>query len=187
MAVDPTTPDPKKLLTQSVVHLFGWIVGDVNWKVPEDHPQEPTPYPMPKPMKSAPPEKPAFLPGPATGTAENAKTLANIFAFSNEGRFTPFRTPALFLMIEPGDWVWKNGQVDPARLGLTHLDESMRFAFNLKFWICDRSAYITRLDVSSGTLQRMVVDLETSGVQGRRVDLIGQESSYMARLGQGNH
>jgi hypothetical protein len=63
----------------------------------------------------------------------------------------------------------------------------MVFASDLRIWTYDRSFPIVRLDVSAGTLQRVVIDLETGGAHGRRIDLVGQEGSYTARLGQGNH
>jgi hypothetical protein len=178
MPIDPTK------LTQSIVRLFGWVVGEVNWKEPDAHPGY-------KPTKAQPEAKTAHQPlkSPESASLADAKLLAHVLAFSNEGRYTPFRIPALFLVHDEGEWVWHSDsdKVDPARLGLAQLDQNVVFARNLKFWICDRSAYIRRLDMSEGTLQRMVIDFETGGAQGRRIDLVGQESSYMARLGPGNH
>jgi hypothetical protein len=173
MAVNPT-----RFLTQAVVRLFGWKVGQVTWTAP------------------------AAAAGPSTATlaatapaisgeqskALEARILAHVLAFTTEGRYTPFRAPALFLVPNDGEWVWDdNGKIDPARLGLAQLDNTTLFAPGLQFWVCDRSDYITRLDMSNGTLQRVVIDLETSGAQGRRIDLVGQEGSYTARLGQGHH
>jgi hypothetical protein len=170
MSVDPT-----RFLTQAVVRLFGWVVGEVTWTVPDDAPKDPIPGNVPVPGQ-----------GGEALTADMRK-LAHVLAFSNEGRYTPFRTPALFLVSTDGHKVWEGNKVDPARLGLAQLDQSMVFASNLRFWTYDRSAYITRLDMSSGTLQRVVIDLETGSAQGRRIDLVGQEGSYTARLGQGHY
>jgi hypothetical protein len=167
MPIDPTT-----VLPQSVVRIFGWVAGQVTWQVPT-------------PASKAGEKQ--ILMGPHMEASKDADRLANILAFSHEGRYTPFRAPALFLVSSDGDPVWVGDKVDPARLGLAQLDQNVVFASNLRFWICDRSAYITRLDVSAGTLQRMVIDLETGGAPGRRVDLVGQESSFMARLGQGTY
>jgi hypothetical protein len=167
MSVDPT-----RFLTQAVVRLFGWVVGEVTWTAPAAAPKTP--------------DLNAVGEGSEALASDRTK-LAHVLAFSNEGRYTPFRTPALFLVSSDGDPVWVGNKVDPGRLGLAQLDQSMVFASNLMFWICDRSAYITRLDMSSGTLQRVVIDLETGGAQGRRIDLVGQEGSYMARLGQGHY
>ena len=64
---------------------------------------------------------------------------------------------------------------------------TITFASDLKFWFYDPSAQIIRLDISSGTLQQVVIDAETGGAHGRRIDLVGQESSFSARLGQGTY
>lgn len=176
--------------SQAAVRLFGWAVGQVTWKTPDSNPgsvakagpsagggasKSTTPAKTHKPVMSA-----------HSKISDEYTTLANILAFSHDGRYTPFHSPALFLMRDEGEWVWEHNKVDPARLGLAQLDQSMVFASNLKYWICDRSAYLTRLDMSAGTAQLVVIDLETSGAQGRRIDLIGQGSSFMARLGQGH-
>jgi len=188
--------------SQAAVRLFGWAVGQITWKTPDSNPGSAakagpsagggTPTSALATAASAPPTSttPAKTHKPVMSThskvSDEYTTLANILAFSHDGRYTPFHSPALFLMRDEGDWVWENDKVDPARLGLAQLDQSMVFASNLKYWICDRSAYLTRLDMSAGTAQLVVIDLETSGAQGRRIDLIGQGSSFMARLGQGH-
>jgi hypothetical protein len=188
MSVDPT-----RFLTQAVVRLFGWVVGEVTWKEPPASnapaPSAKTPTAGAKTPTAAPTAQALNAVGEGSGAlAEDRRKLAHVLAFSNEGRYTPFRAPALFLVPSDGEPVHdEHGELDPAKLGLAQLDKSMIFASNLKFWICDRSAYITRLDMSSGTLQRVVIDIETAGAQGRRIDLVGQESSYMARLGPGHY
>jgi hypothetical protein len=114
--------------------------------------------------------------------------LAYILAFSYEGRYAPFHTPALFIVRTPGDPVVEAGKaIDPARLGLAHLDGTITFASDLKYWTYDRSDQTIRLDLASGTLQQLVIDSETGGAHGHRIDLVGQESSLSARLGQGNY
>jgi hypothetical protein len=187
MSVDPT-----RFLTQAVVRLFGWVVGEVTWKEPA---AVTTAAAAAVKGSASAAKAPAAVPTAqalsavgegSKALAKDGKKLAHVLAFSNEGRYTPFRAPALFLVSADGEPVYdEHGSVDPAKLGLAQLDKSMVFASNLKFWICDRSAYITRLDMSSGTLQRVVIDLETGGAHARRIDLVGQEGSYTARLG--NH
>jgi hypothetical protein len=114
--------------------------------------------------------------------------VAYIFAFSHEGRYTALHAPALFLVRGDGtNMVGVDGKVDPARLGLAQLDSNTTFASDLRFWAYDRLDQIIRLDLSSGTLQKLVVDRETGGAHGRRIDLVGQESSFSARLGQGSY
>jgi hypothetical protein len=174
--------DPTKL-TQSIVRLFGWVVGEVKWKEIAPSPPGAAPnWVVGAAAAAAPVARP--LVSKESKNVAGANVLAHILAFSNEGRYTAFRTPALFLMRDEGEWVWDGGGLDPARLGLAQLDQTM-FASNLKFWVCDRSAHIARLDVSIGTLQRMAIELETGAAHGRRMDVVGQESSFTARLGQG--
>jgi hypothetical protein len=187
--------DTTKIFAQSAVRLFGWAVGKIPAEMLYPNPEEKKdgkgePLKGYKPGKDLP-ERYKFFKGPLLESvaATEELWLANVQAFSHEGRYTPFRAPALFLVHWEGDPIWEKekAEVDPARLGLASLDNAMVFAPDLKFWTYDRSAYITRLDMSAGTLQRVVIDLETSGAQGRRIDLVGQEGSFMARLGQGNH
>jgi len=79
------------------------------------------------------------------------------------------------------------GVIDPAQLGLAQLDGTITFATDLVFWIYDRADLIIRLDLNSGTLQTLVIDAETGGGRGRRIDLVGQDGSFSGRLGQGRY
>ena len=113
--------------------------------------------------------------------------LASVHAFSCEGRYIPFRTPALFLVTDRGEPVWNADKtLSPERFGLPHLDRATEFAGDLSFWTFERGAQIVRLDMAAGTVQRLVVDVESSATQGRRIDLVGQESTFMGRLAPGN-
>jgi hypothetical protein len=214
--------DPTKLLAQSEVRLFGWLVGQpaTQTYASDEEPKEgarsresarsQTYATAEEPKEGAglresarshrhhtdeepsaafsPYDKGTVIPGAVLEAFEGSDSwLANVHAFSHEGRYTQFRAPALFLVPHPGDPVYLNGDVEPARLGLAQLDQKMVFARDLRFWTYDRSAHTVRLDLSAGTVQRLVIDLETSGAQGRRIDLVGQESSWMARLGQGHY
>jgi hypothetical protein len=112
---------------------------------------------------------------------------AHIFAFTYEGRYTMLHAPALFMVRGAGEAVTDGkGIVDPARIGLANLDGTIVFASDLQFWIYDRSDLTIRLDISSGSLQQLLIDAET-GTHGRRIDLVGQEGSFSARLGQGTY
>jgi hypothetical protein len=100
------------------------------------------------------------------------------------GRYTPFHSPTLFVVKGQGDDVRSgNDDVDPARLGLAHLNGTITFASDLKYWTYDSSYQTMRLDMSSGTLQQLVIDSEAGGAHGRRIDLVGQEGSFSARVG----
>jgi hypothetical protein len=171
----PDMPDSlnKTMLAPSTVRIFGrvlpWLtVPDVEQKVA-----------LPKEYRARSPLSLALQ-------GEDLK-FAHVFAFSHEGRYTPLQVPALLLVHGPGDDVMDgSGTVDPARLGLAHLG-TITFASDLKFWLYDPSAQIIRLDISSGTLQQLVIDAEAGGAHGRRIDMVGQESSFSARLGQGTY
>lgn len=114
--------------------------------------------------------------------------IAHIFAFSYQGGYKPFHVPALFLVHGTGKSVVEHGkEVDPGQLGLAQLDGTITFARDLRFWIYDRADLTLRLDITSGTVQNLVIDAETGGGHGRRVDIVGQDSSFSARLGQGSY
>lgn len=190
MSVDPT-----KLFAQSEVCLFGWLIDPGSGAQQSAEAQE---------KKRPPPpiisSKYLFQQEPGTRGVAKASDqnllrtiyadgawLASIHAFSCEGKYAQFRTPALFLVTGPGDEVWKpEGVLRPERFGLPHLDRTIYFASDLKFWTYERGAQIVRLDMSAGTVQRLVVDIESNAGQGRRIDLVGQESTFMGRLAPGN-
>ena len=115
--------------------------------------------------------------------------VAHIFAFTYEGCYKAFHVPALFLVHGAGEPVHVKDEknVDPARLGLAHLDGTIVFAKDLRFWIYDRADLAVRLDITSGAIQTLVIDAETGGGHGRRIDLVGQDGSFSARLGQGSY
>ncbi|MFO1208423.1 MAG: hypothetical protein U1E40_04280 [Amaricoccus sp.] len=104
--------------------------------------------------------------------------VAKIQAFTADGRLVQMRTPTLFLVNkDPKPY---NQMTD---VGLAQLDGNVQLAKGLLYWKYDRNDQIARLDSSVGTVQRVVIDLEGGGSQTRRVDAVGQESSWMARLG----
>jgi hypothetical protein len=114
--------------------------------------------------------------------------IAHIFAYSYEGSYKPLHVPATFLVEGVGTSVFHPpGVIDPAQLGLAQLDGTITFATDLVFWIYDRADLIIRLDLNSGTLQTLVIDAETGGGRGRRIDLVGQDGSFSGRLGQGSY
>jgi hypothetical protein len=120
---------------------------------------------------------------------DDDRVLAHILAYTYGGALTPLHVPALFLLRGPGDDVVHAGRtIDPGRIGLAHLDTTVAFASGLKFWTYDQSDQTVRLDVSSGTLQQLVINAETGGAHGRgRIDLVGQNGSFSGRLGVAGH
>lgn len=182
--------DLTKLFAQSEVCLFGWLIGQ----------PPPTQEESAVRVLDGPTFPPSFLlkghhatrgnqpsdHGPLRNLFSNGAWLASIHAFSCEGRYTQFRTPALFLVTDLGELVWDDGKLRPERFGLPHLDRNIEFASDLRFWTYDRGAHTVRLDMSAGTVQRLVIDVEAGGAQGRRIDLVGQESTFMGRLAAGN-
>jgi len=185
--------DPAKLLAQSEVRLFGWLVGqppaeaDVAALKNPEKKEEANNKINATAIFLAHETQDKTVKGELFQATANYLWLANIHAFSCEGRYTQFRVPALFLVPNSGDLVAEKGEEsNPAKLGLAQIDMNMKFAADLRYWVFDRTAQIVRLDMSTDTVQRLVVDLETTGAQGRRVDLVGQESSWMGRLGISN-
>ena len=187
--------DPTKLFAQSEVCLLGWLIDPGTGG--EQDAEAKQPKAPPPPMISSGflfRQKPAMR-GVAQSPDQNplrtaysgGAWLASIHAFSCEGRYTQFRTPALFLVTESGEPVWnEDGTLSPERFGLPHLDRNTEFAGDLSFWTFERGARIVRLDMAAGTVQRLVVDVESSAAQARRIDLVGQESTFMGRLAPGN-
>ena len=108
--------------------------------------------------------------------------VANIQAFTYDGKLVQMRAPTLFL-VPTNSGTPLTSTVSLSGIGLVCLDPSVQFADDLFCWVYDRNDDIARLDSSSGTVQRMVIDLESGGSQSRRFDAVGQESSWMARLG----
>lgn len=198
--------DPTKLFAQSQVCLFGWLISQA--------PGEGTNAKGDPSASAQRLESSCLFSGPAAPEEKNGKKkgkqdsggedwqsrqtplraafaagawLASVHAFSCEGRYTQFRTPALFLVNDVGDDVWKEGEpLRPERFGLPHVEVTVYFARDLRFWTFERGAQIVRLDMSAGTVQRLVIDVETNATQGRRIDLVGQESTFMGRLAPGN-
>jgi hypothetical protein len=147
-------------LSPKRVRLFGWIVAEIRFAHDDS-------------------EK--VVKGPTS--AVDADAVANIQAFSADGKYTPLRAPALFL-VKADKGVPVADAPSPTLLGLTQIDAGTTFSPDLMFWTYDRDASIMRLDTSAGTVQRVVVDMEgSSGSQTRRVDTVGQESSWLARFG----
>lgn len=196
--------DPTKLFAQSEVCLFGWLISQTpaaSTRAAGDPPA--TPQKLEASCLFAEHTAPADdkkgtrsvsgasvlgdKPSPLRNAFVNGAWLASIHAFSCEGRYTQFRTPALFLVTDLGDDVWEaNDLLRPERFGLPHLDGTIYFARDLKFWTFERGAQIVRLDMAAGTVQRLVIDVESNTGQGRRIDLVGQESTFMGRLAPGN-
>jgi hypothetical protein len=116
--------------------------------------------------------------------------IAHVFGFTHEGRYTPLQVPALFVVQGEGEMVQEGGkQIDPGRIGLAHLDGTLSFASDLRFWAYDSGDETMRLDVATGSLQQLLIDAEASMADGqeRRIDLVGQGSRVVGRLGRGSY
>ena len=189
----------RTILAPSAVRLFGRVlmgataprVGDATKKGRADPPEE---TPGPGGLSVAAPGGIADALPDYAGRSLLFQSLegdnlniAHIFAYSYQGSYKPLHVPAAFLVQGVGESVRHAGGVDPARLGLAQLDGTITFAKDLVFWIYDRADLILRLDLNSGTLQTLVIDAETGGGHGRRIDLVGQDGSFSARLGQGSY
>jgi hypothetical protein len=157
-----TTKNPT-ILGPSTVRLFGWAISGIDVKSQGDKP-------------------PGYQgQSPLFGALGATDTIAYIMAFSYEGRYTPLDAPALFLVKTKGESVNEGKPLDLKRLGLAQIKGIIAFDPDLKFWAYDRSDQTVRLNICSGTLQQLVIDSDSGGTQARRIDLIGQESSFAAR------
>ena len=166
----------RMLLAPTTIRLFGRVLRGITPGVPPGG--IPPQYLGTSPLASA--------------MSQPNVVLAHILAYSYIGNYTPLQVPALFLVHGQGESVFigagADRSVDPGRFGLAHLDASITLANDLRFWTYDQSDQTIRLDPASGTLQQLVVDAETGGPHGRRrIDLVGQDSSFSGRFGGGNH
>ena len=154
------TTDAVRLLPQARIRLLGWVVGSFTSSAAEVQ---------------------------GAGGAAVTYDVVHVQAFTADGRYRNMRQPAVFLMgAGTGNPLPRQagGEVNPGPLGLSQFVPGMVFAENLQYWEVDRSDDILRLDASAGKVQRVLLDVESGGQEGgRRVDLVGQESSFMARLG----
>jgi hypothetical protein len=128
--------------------------------------------------------------GAAAGTGKAPRKGAASGTGEEPGRGeTPGMSEAPGTGEKPGRGEATRRVVDPGQFGLAHFDaRSTTFAADLRFWTYKQSEQTIRLDPASGTLQQLVIDAETGGPHGRRrVDLVGQDSSFTGRFGGGNH
>jgi hypothetical protein len=179
----------RTVLAPSTIRLVGRVLSGII------QPAQAAQGQPPPPEGSIPPgSAPNGLPPQYAGQSPLARAidgagfiLAHILAYSFAGNYLPLHVPAYFLVLTQGEplLIGRELQPDPVRLGLAHLDGTVRFARDLRYWTYDRTDYIIRLDSSSGTLQQMVLDVEINGPHGRRIDLVGQDGSFTARLGGG--
>lgn len=112
--------------------------------------------------------------------------IAHIFGFTFAGRYIPLHVPALFIVQGGGETV--TTPVDPQQLGLAHVDGTVKFPADFQFWAYDSGNETIRLDFTLGTLQKLVIDAETGHGGGQaRVDFVGAEGQFAARLGRGSY
>src|SRR5262245_37551056 len=118
------------MLSSTAIRLFGRPIAGLEELVPAKAQEQGGANPQ-KQGTQKPPSHASQTPLGKTAEGKGA-LMALISAFSYEGRYTPLRAPALFLVQEPTYSVKDNGEVDLAQLGLAHLDGSITFASDLK-------------------------------------------------------
>jgi hypothetical protein len=184
----------RTILAPSTIRLLGWVLSGVDHAPDETESTERGAIPQEGSLPSARAQRDQL--GGYAGESLLLKTLtdrdrvlAYIMAYTYAGALVPLRVPTLFLVRGPGETVVdENTKIDPGRIGLAHLDTTVEFAKGLMFWTYDLSDQTVRLDVSSGTLQQLVINAETGGAHGRgRIDLVGQNGSFSGRLGVAGH
>jgi hypothetical protein len=101
--------------------------------------------------------------------------LARVYAFGYEGQVIPLATPAIFLVHGKGE------DGDPAKLGLA--SDNYTLPDDMKAWGYDRADMTLRLDMMTGTFDRLLIDYEIGGgLQGyaRGGSDVGQPSPLRA-------
>jgi len=93
--------------------------------------------------------------------ASEAPSFARIYGFSFGGSYSAMASPALMLVHGSGTPAYKAEVAGPG------LDDDDPFYRSLKVWTYDQSDDSTLLDVSSGTLEQLL--LEDPGYDGPRV------------------
>jgi hypothetical protein len=107
------------------------------------------------------------------GFADNAKKarIARIYAFSYEGHFYDLAKPALFLVHGPGepaeiaidDPKLKRASRAPESADKTGVAATgLSFSEDIQVWPYDKSDLSIRLDVETGTLEQILLDVELS-------------------------
>jgi hypothetical protein len=171
------------LLSQSTIWLFGRVMADIRIDI--------TPYQYPPDddntadLQSTPRREGEnnFL---QNQLKSNRARFARIYSFSYEGHFYDMATPAIFLVhgkgIDPdgpartlgvlGDLSRTPG--DPGRTVLG--TQAGSFASNLRAWAYDRADFTVRLDIETGSFDRVLLESELGAV-----DPSAQSAGSLAR------
>ena len=164
---------PETLLSPSNVLLFGRIVEDLDVVIPDRPPIPPgTPDPRHGPFTIDRTGPNRFL-ETQLGAAANP-AFARIYGFSYEGRYYDLPWPTLFLVHGPGEPAEtppeprvSRAPEEPDHSGMAAQDFS--FADNLMVWSYDRADLSIRMDVDSGSLEQILLDLVLGGGGGPSV------------------
>ena len=126
-----------------------------------------------------------FLASQLSDSGALKPTFARIYGFAYAGTYYELETPALYLVHGDGQdaaTAAKSGGAggnsrfarapdNPSRTGLAAMD--FHFADDLKVWAYDKGDFSIRLDVSTGPLDQILLDMEgcdsSPGIAGSRV------------------
>lgn len=156
---------PETLLSASEVLLFGRELEDLNLKRPHPGVEKGRGYNK-------------FLARQLTYEDFNDARLARIYGFSFEGAFQELPAPAIFLVHGEGtsatQWMESNGDGEiiaanaPGRLASRAPNEpdlsgtasaDFQIADDIRVWPYDKSDYSIRLDVTTGQLDQILLDI----------------------------
>lgn len=164
------------LLSSTNVWLFGRKIADLKIDTAVSH----------DPFITGDQSNNNFLSNQLNATAGGAAPVfARIYGFAYAGIYCELETPALYLVHGDGEeaaTAAKSGGAggnsrfarapnDPSRTGIAAAD--FQFADGLQVWAFDKGDFSIRLDVSSGPLDQILLDLEgcdsSPGIAGSRV------------------
>ena len=123
---------PVPLLSEATIHLFGQVVDEL--KVAKDLAGD----------------------GPIAGRLKErgAKTIARIYAFAFQNEYVELASPALFFVRGDGDKLAKTLELT----GLSRIPEEIDP--DLMVWKVERDDLTIRLDVTTGSYGRVLLDYE---------------------------
>lgn len=160
----------ENLARASTILLFGRVVEDVQINAPRVSSAK-------RAAKSASLGQQGATHALADQIAAEGSCLARIYAFAYEGTYFELARATLFLVHGAGDEVLSTIETSGVAVA------SDKFASDVRVWAYDKADLSVRLDVETGMLEQILLDLEIGTGQGR---FSGQltRSGQLARAGQ---
>lgn len=158
MATDTNAWKTESLLEDSTVRLFGRVLSDL--KIDSDrndyYDNKHKSYPQGNSPRAQ--SRNRFL---AQQLGSASSQFARIYCYSYQGHMIEMTRPAIFLVQGDGVPVAGSTGQEVGLSGVASGDSS--FAPDVKMWIYDRADYTMRLDVESGSFDRVLFEFEQGG------------------------